>query len=145
MNRLKAAYRESMGGVGFAADAIISSTITWRNPKMHRVIHAASIHRCNAGVIVRSYLINKMCGVAAYFCLTEGAIARRISAAISPCERNALLDKKPSNPLGVGCFDRLRRWLGSQSPLWGFSCLAVLDSAKTTPRTTHPIYEIASK
>jgi hypothetical protein len=36
-------------------------------------------------------------GVAANFFLAEGAIARRISAAISPCERNALSEKKPRN------------------------------------------------
>ena len=86
-----------------------------------------------------------MCGVAAYFCLTEGAIARRISAAISPWERNALLGKKPRNPLGVGYLGRLHRWLSSQSPLRGFSCIAALDSTQMTSRTTHPIYEIASR
>ena len=83
-----------------------------------------------------------MCGVAVYFCLAEGAITWRISAVISPRERNALSGKKPRNPLGDGYFVRLRCWLGSQSPLWGFSWLAALDSVKITLRATHHNFSI---
>lgn len=78
-----------------------------------------------------------VCGVAAYFCFAEGAIAGRISAAISPNERNALQTKKPRNPVGDNDFDRLHCCLDSQSPLRGFSCLAALNSVKIIHRATH--------
>jgi len=44
------------------------------------------------------------------------------------------------NPKGVVYFSRLRCWLSSQSPLWGFSCLAALDAAKITSRKPCPYF-----
>ena len=86
-----------------------------------------------------------MRGIAVNFEPWQGARVAAISAAISERERNAAKAQKARNPMGGGYFSRLRRWLGSQSPLWGFSCLTVLDSAEIALRALLRIYEMASR
>jgi len=64
--------------------------------------------------------------------------------AVSGQERNAADGQKTRNPPGGSYFGRLQRWFDSQSPLWGFSCLTALDSAKIALRATHHNFETTS-
>lgn len=49
------------------------------------------------------------------------------------------------NPLGGGSFVRSLRWLGTQSPLRGFSCLAASLAAKIPRRRTPRIFKAHSE
>jgi hypothetical protein len=49
------------------------------------------------------------------------------------------------NPSGGRSFGRSRRWLGTQSPLRGFSCLAASAAAKIPCRGTPRIFQTRSK
>ena len=95
--------------------------------------------------IPRSGFKTMICGVAAKFFYRQGVRVAAISAAISEREHNAADRKKSRNPLGGSYFDQLQRWLDSQSPLRGFSCLAALDSAEITFRATHHSFETTSR
>ncbi len=48
------------------------------------------------------------------------------------------------NPLGVGSFGRIQRWLSDQSPLRGFSRFAALNLAKITFRRPTPNFKTHS-
>src|SRR3989338_2755290 len=94
--------------------------------------------------IPRSGFKTMICGVAAKFFYRQGVRVAAISAAISEREHNAADRKKSRNPLGGSYFDQLQRWLDSQSPLRGFSCLAALNLVKIALRSTYHSFETTS-